>query len=719
MNFVPNQMKQSTGLLAISFLISIMFFSGQAQAQLDQTFGSGGKTTSDLLGADAANNIFYLPNGKLMVFGTGTVPNPNTSKYYFARYNSNGTIDSTYGTNGIVILNSIPVITTGTEAPGIARQPDGKFIIVGSDQGAGLIARLNEDGTLDTSFAGTGIHRPNISADFDDVVTDVVIQPDGKILVSGISATAGNYAYYTPWFLRYNPDGTFDPSFLMQGTSTFSWHEGYANNRKIRLLLQSTGKFLAFNRSDSYSLYLVRYNSNGTRDTSFANVNFSATYASPLAGVVLQPDDKILILDNTSESSLDTNIRLRRYTSDGVLDMTFDGDGTVLTDISFGSDDYSASIAVQPDGKILIAGSNSIRWGSYFSGNRFMLARYNSNGSLDGKMLTGFIKNDYARAIAVQPDGKIVLAGNILNSTFPYQSDTALSRYMNVPMESYRYRGVLYNFVSGYSSAATYEPRACMSIYRPGIAGNDSRWYSECNTHSPSLGGAGDIPVAADYSGRLTSDYAVYRPSNSTWYINSMNVGIVWGQTGDIPVPGYYDADTKADLAVFRPSTGTWFIRRSSDLSSYSVRWGLNGDKPVVGDYDGDGLDDIAVWRPSDGVWYILNSSTNQPTFLQWGLNSDKPVQADYDGDGKTDAAIWRPSEGNWYILNSSNFSYTGAHWGISSDIPTPADYDGDHKADIAVWRPGDTNWYILQSSNSTPFIYQYGVSTDIPVPGK
>lgn len=131
-----------------------------------------------------------------------------------------------------------------------------------------------------------------------------------------------------------------------------------------------------------------------------------------------------------------------------------------------------------------------------------------------------------------------------------------------------------------------------------------------------------------------------------------------------------FDGDGTSDYAVFRPTDGTWYAFNSGSNTFQAVQFGANGDVPVDGDFDGDGLNDFTVYRPSTGVWYSLRTSNNQARIVQFGLNGDKPVTGDYDKDGKTDIAVWRPSDGNYYWINSSNGETKAAHWGANGDIP-------------------------------------------------
>ncbi|MEO6393467.1 MAG: VCBS repeat-containing protein, partial [Pyrinomonadaceae bacterium] len=124
---------------------------------------------------------------------------------------------------------------------------------------------------------------------------------------------------------------------------------------------------------------------------------------------------------------------------------------------------------------------------------------------------------------------------------------------------------------------------------------------------TPTCARRGD-PIKVDYNGDGFSEYAVWRPSTSTWFMRTVlggtNSSVQFGTSGDVPVPGDFDGDGITDFAIFRPSLGDWWILRSSDQTVFSLHFGATGDKPTPGDYDGDGISDIAVYRPSNGGWY-------------------------------------------------------------------------------------------------------------------
>ncbi len=250
------------------------------------------------------------------------------------------------------------------------------------------------------------------------------------------------------------------------------------------------------------------------------------------------------------------------------------------------------------------------------------------------------------------------------------------------------------------------------AVFRP----SDGTWYRLFSSNNSfagtQYGASGDFPASGDYNGDGRTDITVWRPSNGVWHSTVPNRTQTWGTTGDTPVHGDYDNDSRIDLAVFRSGTGTWYIQQSFNNVPKYLQFGISTDVPVPADYDGDGKTDVAVFRPNTGIWYVLRSSDGAVASSQFGIATDKLVPADYDGDGRADIAVFR--DGIWYVLRSSDGGAAFVGWGQAGDKPVPGNYDGDAKTDYAVYRGGV--WYVLLSSNGSILTKQFGASDDIPV---
>ena len=236
-------------------------------------------------------------------------------------------------------------------------------------------------------------------------------------------------------------------------------------------------------------------------------------------------------------------------------------------------------------------------------------------------------------------------------------------------------------------------------------------------------GTAGDVPVPLDYFNEGKKRIAVWRPSDGVWYIKGRgqqdwgnsagNILIQCGMKGDIPVAGDYSGGGSINFAVWRPSDGVWYIKGpgndSWELSSanLAIKCGKEGDVPVPRDYFNEGTVRVAVWRPKNGTWLIKGKGNahfhvSQGNLrIQCGAFGDIPVPGDYYGDGTIRIAVWRPINGNWYIKGPGNANWDDStgnvviQCGVKGDIPAQADYFNEGKLRIAVYRPSDGKFYI------------------------
>ncbi len=428
---MKNKLK-STFSLHYFFLFLLISASSYAQnGSLDLTFDTDGKVTTTIgTAGDVAYAVAIQTDGKIVVVGERQ--NGSNADFALVRYNTNGSLDTNFSNDGKVTTDFGGFSDNGIA---VAIQTDGKIIVAGrSSNGTNYdfaVARYNTDGGLDNTFDIDGKVTTAIggSSDWGNSIT---IQADGKILVAGYAAGSLNYDFAV---VRYNTNGSLDNSFNTDGIVTTDI--GGTANLCSSIAIQPDAKIVLAGSTSigpGYDFTVVRYDSTGILDNTFDTDGIVTTdignSIDDLFALAIQSDGKIVAVGVSNNGNND-DFALVRYNTNGSLDNSFDTDGKVTTNIGNFSDDRGLSVAIQSDGKILVAGDTEI------NNADFALVSYNPDGSLntgfdtDGKVTTAIASSDDDRAfsIAIQGDGKIVVAGGSIIGSNNY--DFSVVRYNN------------------------------------------------------------------------------------------------------------------------------------------------------------------------------------------------------------------------------------------------------------------------------------------------
>ena len=432
------QIKTFANVLIILITLTISLHA--KPGDLDRAFGIDGKVITNVGSTDdVALDLAIQNDGKIVAVGY-TKSSRGDHDFVVVRYNRDGTLDTSFGNNGIA-TNDIGNVDN--EFYSVAIQEDDKIVAAGkySDFNDGksddrfIIVRYDSNGSLDTSFGNDGIVMTDIS-NGQDAIYSIAIQNDGKIVAAGFSYKRGHGDDFA--IARYNNDGSLDTTFGTNGivVTDIGGSDDHINSIAIR----NDGKIIV--AGDSYTssstdFAVACYDENGTLDSSFGNgAGIVLTdlgdneYAESIA---IQNDGKIVTAGvNEDSRGSYSDIAVVRYNADGTLDNTFGNHGKVITDIREGYDG-AYGIAIQKSGRIIAAGHSAV--GSDYD---FAIVAYNSDGSLDrtfgnkGIVITGLGTNsEGAISVAVQKDGKIVAVGvsGADESTESGDSDFTLIRY--------------------------------------------------------------------------------------------------------------------------------------------------------------------------------------------------------------------------------------------------------------------------------------------------
>lgn len=415
----------------IMFLLLPASFVGQS-GNLDITFdGDGKKVVSFAVPNEYGEFPLTQPDGKIIVVGRSSLSGGYLS-FSLARLRNNGTFDPTFGTSGKVTTS---YGTEGFEAKTGLLQPDGKIIVAGdSYTNASLgysqvvVVRYNTDGTLDTTFDSDGMTFTQVPTSNEDFSKSVVLQPDGKIVVGVQTRTNANFDFV---LIRYNPDGSLDSSFGLNGIARNNLS---ATNEAIYdIALLPSGKIIAVGYKSGTSnddVYAVQYNADGSIDTTFGvngafNYDFASNHNYAFA-VAVDSNNKIVIGGRYTGASYSSPFVLRLLPN-GTFDNSFNGTGIKIETTNETYDD----VVLQSDDKILLIGTSNTKFG---------VTKLNQDGSFDisfgtsGKVET-LVATNYClgKKGALQTDGKLVVVGDTYGNPFMkmgvvrYTNDAPLS----------------------------------------------------------------------------------------------------------------------------------------------------------------------------------------------------------------------------------------------------------------------------------------------------
>ncbi|MCP4352313.1 MAG: hypothetical protein GY795_43195, partial [Desulfobacterales bacterium] len=534
-----------------------------------------------------------------------------------------------------------------------------------------------------------------VTADFggDDIGRAVAVQPDGKIIAAGYSETNGDFA-----LIRYTSSGTPDDTFGSAGKVTTSYgdYEGC-----LSVAVQADGKIVAagFSMSESVQDFAVmRYNSDGSLDTGFDGDGIVTT---PVGtgndagiGLLIQPDEKIVVT-GISYNGTDNDFAVVRYNSDGSLDTSFGGDGTVTTPVGSG-EDMGCFAAVQSDGKIVLAGYS-------FNGSNddFAVVRYNTDGSLDtgfgtgGKLITPVGSgDDRSYDVCIQSDGKIVITGESYNGS---NYDFAVARYNS--------DGTLDTTFGNGGTVTADTKNADNGIHAAAIQSDGNivtAGYSFGNRGVP------DFSVVRYLSGNLSparpDETKILADDGSAFDVFGCSVSI----SGDYAIVGArYDDDNgnnSGSAYIFKKDETGWIQQtklttiNGNAHDSFGISVSISGDYAIVGaigdDEKASSAGSAYIFKRDGTVWTQQAKLTASDGAMYDCLGNSVSISGDYaivgakGNDDNGSVYIFKRDGTTWIqhtkltANDGANSDYFGSSVSISGDYAIVGAIGDDDKGD-------------------------------------
>ena len=696
-----------------------------------------------------ANASVLQGDGKLVVVGSlgklGPTGTGGTSHLAASRYNGDGSIDPSFGVGGTFQSPSLTTFPTDgysiTDSNGGALQPDGKIVVVGEVAGVVKVVRLTSDGMLDSTFGSGGVVTLGSLPARDglmDYAGSVAIQPDGKIVLGGY---AGQIQKNSPYYLinttaveRLDADGTPDPTFGQGGLVVVPPPAGTVGQTSFGILasaglvVQPDGKIvvdgtaeLSISNNVALSEILsTRLDVGGKLDPTFGTGGqaiisgksvLPGAVSSTVMSLAIQPDGKlilggtILTAEPTSTEGYQHELALRLGT-DGRPDPSFGiGGANILPENQGGGS--VAAIALQADGKIVLANKYNLGF-VRLKADGLQDASFGTDGASYLTYVSG--RGDGLVGVSILPDGKILAP----------QGGTPGSPLQGIVR------------VLGRGAPGDYDGDG---VSDPAIDLTSAGAFA----YKASGGGAGAIvpfgtpgagrtlPTPGAYDGSGVSELAVYLPAQGEFavrpFFGGPDVITPFGTPGagnSIPAPGNYDGSDRTEYAVYLPRLGAFAYRPAYGGPDVFVPFGTPGPGktiPEPADYFGGGRTDVAAYLPDLGAYAIRNPATGRDSIIPFGIagmGQSIPVPGDYDGASHAELAVYLPTYGALVYRPARGGPDVAELFGIPGPgmtLPAPGDYDGSGKTEVAAYFPTLGLFGFRPADGGKDVLFQFGTA--------
>jgi uncharacterized delta-60 repeat protein len=681
--------------------------------QLDPTFGTGGIVNTNIGGPTptaAKAVVVTQTDGKVVVAGSSSDYFGGTgNRIAVVRYNTNGSLDSSFGSGGQVLFQFTPFSSNDSPA-GVALDASGHILVAGSSlinySSTFSVARLNSDGTLDSNFGSGGtVILPYFAQSYIDTASSVALDGSGHIVLAGTAT--GYYTGSQFAVARLNNNGSLDSTFGTGGETTVSYAPGsFHLDTASSMALDPSGHIVVAGSSrDSYSnphLAVTRLNSDGSLDSSFGSggkailpyFGMLGYEADSAAGVALDATGHIVVAGSASGylagNNYTTEFAVARLNGDGSLDNSFGSGGKTTISFSTGGplfyeSDNAAGVALDSSGHILVAGSAyGYSYPPYSFHQGFAVTRLNADGSLDtsfgsgGKAILSHFspgsnyENDYGAGVAIDASGRAVVAG------------TAYTYFSSSPVIAVTRLGTDGNL------DATWGNGGSITTAIPG-ASNDSATNMSITQPDGKIIVVGTSQAVDPYYGIIRLAVTRYNPDGSLdGTFGSGGKAVFDYNSGLFLYPSALSVDGSGRILVAGGSSayynGSFVVLRLNADGSPDTNFGQGG-RATLPNFGTGGFftDAIASGVAVDSSGHVVLAGTAFTSFSLGGGAGPRFAAARLNADGTLDRSFG-----------------TGGETIVNYGTQGPNNYEYDIAAGVAV----DASGHIVVAGTASGFIY-------------